>query len=73
VLGEQLECDAKGNPQPEVKWTQVFPGNDVINGSTLTLTFDMVDEEQTWACSAENAVQGNRSWVETNITFTVRK
>jgi len=65
-LGDRIQCSAEGNPAPSYQWTDLVSEN-VIRGSVLVISLDMVDKHHTFRCTARNSVSSNSM----SLNFTV--
>lgn len=68
VVGEELWCNALGNPRPDIWWQEVNVSQS-DTGSLLHITTDMLGLN-TWTCVAQNTLHDNITTQQMEITFT---
>lgn len=73
-VGDTLNCTARGQPEPEVKWYKVSgPGQSTtINGNYLMVTSDMVGRN-VFNCTAKNIFNGSEVMDHMQVTFDAGK
>jgi len=69
AVNDVITCTVKGFPVPEVQW--VHSGDEVVTvtQSNLTVTDDMMNDVNSWTCSAQNEL--NTEPLTYTIEFTV--
>lgn len=72
--GQELICEASGNPAPKVTLKAVTQTGQIVEGQgSLKVQEDWVDQQVKVTCLAENAVDGSSETIEKQLTVKVSK
>lgn len=73
MIGENITCYAEGNPEPEIRWTNLDDPGVEVHGPTVQVDELALNRSTTYQCQACNRIHDNTQCLQLDKTILTPK